>query len=106
MALRPLTMSLTVFIRPESRDDFLQALQELLACAQREPGCLLLHAAESRDEAGTFVLLMRWRDEDEYLFQILQRDYFQRYIRRTEPMYAAPAVLAGLESIDPRCSEA
>jgi quinol monooxygenase YgiN len=101
MALRPLTMSLTVFIKPECREDFLQSLRELLVCARREPGCILLQAGESTDEPGTITLFMRWRDEDEYIFQILQRDYFQRYIKRSEAAYAIPAVVTGFEAIDP-----
>jgi quinol monooxygenase YgiN len=97
----PFTMVVTLFIRPECRDEYLAILREVLVPAREEPGCVFIYANEASDEPGRIVLFERWRDLDEYTDEILQRDYFQRYLALSEAMYAAPRVAVGLNPIEP-----
>lgn len=94
-------MQVTLTIRPESREEYLAALREVLVPARREPSCVFLHANESVDEPGKIVLLERWRDSDEYVGQVLQREYFRKYLELSENAYAAPRVVVMLDPIEP-----
>lgn len=98
---RPFTMLVTLFIKEESRDEYLEALHEVLPRARQEPGCLFLHANEAVEEPGRIILFEHWRDQDEYVNEILERDYFKRYLAASESMYAAPRVVLQLDPIDP-----
>jgi quinol monooxygenase YgiN len=91
----------TLFIKPEYREEYLEALREVLPQARREPGCVSLRAHEVVDEPGTIVLLEDWRDQDEYTQEVLQRDYFQRYLKLSRAMYAKPNVVTFLHPIAP-----
>ncbi|MFD6157437.1 putative quinol monooxygenase [Nocardia sp. NPDC060256] len=92
---------MTLTIKPESRTEFLAALRAVLVPARSEPGCVCLYANESVDEPGKFVLHERWRDMDEYVNEVLQRDYFQQYLNLSENAYAAPRVVVMLNPIEP-----
>jgi quinol monooxygenase YgiN len=98
---QPLTMNVTLFIKPECREEFLVALRDVLTPARQEPACIYLYATEAMNEPGRIVLFERWRDQDEYITDILQRDYFQRYLKISEGAYAAPRIVVGLTPIEP-----
>ena len=94
-------MLVNLFIKQECREEYLRALHEVLPAARREPACLFLYANEAVDEPGRIVLFEHWRDQDEYVNEILARDYFKRYLAASENVYAAPRVVVQLDPIDP-----
>jgi quinol monooxygenase YgiN len=94
------TLQVTMFIKPELRDEYLAALREFLILARQEPGCIFLYASEAADERGKIVVFERFRDPDEFN-EILQRDYSQRYLKLSEAAYAAPRVIVRLDPIEP-----
>ena len=96
----PITAMVTLYIAPEHREAFLEALHGLLPQARQEPGCHFVHAHEVADEPGTFVLLEHWRDLEEYRDEVLQKDYFTAYLAASEAMYAKPRVITMLNPID------
>ncbi|HWG26789.1 putative quinol monooxygenase [Actinospica sp.] len=95
----PITAMLMLYIRPECREAFIEAVGEVLLQAREEPGCLFLHAQEVVDEPGTFVLLERWRDLEEYRDVVLQQEYFKSYLELSESMYAKPRVVTVLNPV-------
>jgi quinol monooxygenase YgiN len=46
-----------------------------------------------------FVLSERWRNGNEYLNEILQLPFYQRYLERSETFYVAPRAVLVLTSI-------
>jgi quinol monooxygenase YgiN len=97
----PFTMLVTLFIKPECREEYLEALHEVLPPARAEPACVSLRVHEVLGEPGTIVLVEDWRDRDEYVQEVMRRDYFQRYLKLSEPMYAKPRVVTLLCPIAP-----
>ena len=96
---KPFTVLVTLFIKPDCREEYLEALRAVLPQSRSEPGCISLRAHEMTGEPGTIVLLEDWRDEDEYTQEVMQRDYFQRYLKLSETMYAKPRVVTFLRPI-------
>ncbi len=81
---KELMMSNTLMIQPEYREEFLMELREI---------------GEVADQPGMFVLSERWRNGNEYLNEVLQLPFYQRYLERSEPFYAAPRAVLVLTSI-------
>jgi len=94
--LVPLFMNVTLTIRPECRESFLAALNEVLPPARAEPGCLFLHAGQSATDPDVFVLSEGWRDLAEYRDVVLRKPYFQTYLQISENAYARPRVVTPL----------
>ena len=97
---KALTLQVTMFIKPELRDEYLAAQREFLVLARQEPACIFLYASEAADERGTIVVFERWRDPDGFN-EMLQRDYAQRYMKLGESAYAAPRLIVRLDPIEP-----
>ena len=85
-----LMMSNTLTIKPEHREEYLTELQEVISQARRLEACISLEVGELINQPGTFVLSERWRSGNEYLNEILRLPFYQRYLERSEPFYAAP----------------
>ena len=98
--MRPFTMLVVLTIKPGRRAEFVVALREVLPRALGEPACVFLHATESVDEPGRFVLFESWRDRDEYRNEVLRRDYFRRYLAVSEALYAAPRQVTLLDPVE------
>ena len=96
-----LMMSVTLVIAPEHREQYLDELRDVLPSARREPACLSLEVGEMADRPGTFVLSERWRSGNEYVHHVLPLPYFQRYLERTEPLYAVPRTVIVLTPVAP-----
>jgi quinol monooxygenase YgiN len=94
-----LMMCNTLMIKKEYRDEYLTELRRVLPLARRLPACLSLEVGEVAGQPGTFVLSERWRSGAEYVNEILQLDFYQRYLKRTEPHYAAPRSVSVLQSV-------
>jgi quinol monooxygenase YgiN len=94
-----LMMNNTLMIKPEHREEFLMELREILPQAHRLEACISLEVGEVADRRGMFVLSERWRNGNEYLNQILQLPFYQRYLERSEPFYAAPRAVLVLTSV-------
>ena len=94
-----LMMSNTLVIKPEHRQEYLDELREILPQARRLDACISLEAGEVADRPGTFVLSERWRSGTEYLNEVLQLPFYQRYLERSEPFYAAPRAVVVLTSV-------
>jgi quinol monooxygenase YgiN len=69
----------------------------VLPRAQAEDACLHLDAARTVADPTVFVLWDGWRDLVEYRDVVLQKDYFQEYLRISEGYYATPRVVTVLE---------
>lgn len=94
-----LVMCNTLMIKEECRNEYLTELRRVLPLARRLPACLSLEVGEVAGKPGTFVLFERWRSGAEYVNEILQLDFYQRYLERTEPHYAAPRSVSVLQSL-------
>ena len=77
-----LMMCNTLVIKPEHREEYLEELRRVLTPARALPACLSLEVGEVVDRPGTFVLSERWRSGEEYVNEILQLDFYQRYLER------------------------
>ena len=96
---KELMMSNTLMIQPEYREEFLMELREILPQACRLEACISLEVGEVADKPGMFVLSERWRNGNEYLNEILQLPFYQRYLERSQPFYAAPRAVLVLTPI-------
>jgi quinol monooxygenase YgiN len=96
---KELMMNNTLTIKPEYREEYLRELREILPQARRLEACISLEVGEVADQPGTFVLSERWRNGNEYLNEILQLPFYQRYLERSEPFYAAPRAVLVLMSV-------
>jgi quinol monooxygenase YgiN len=47
-------------VQPQKRDEFVAALQVVVAASRAESGCLAYDAAESSEVANQFVIVERW----------------------------------------------
>ena len=94
-----LMMSNTLVIAPEHRDEYLEELRLVLAPARQLEACLSLEVGEVGDQPGTFVLSERWRSGREYVEEVLALPFYQRYLERSEPFYAAPRSVLVLTSV-------
>jgi quinol monooxygenase YgiN len=61
--------------------------------------CLHLNVGRMVVDPTVFVLWERWRDLVEYRDVVLQKDYFQEYLRVSEDCYARPRVVTLLEPV-------
>jgi quinol monooxygenase YgiN len=96
----PLKMVNTLTIAPERREEYLSALAEILPQARAQSTCVYLEVGEVVGRPGTFVLNELWRDGRVFVAEILSLPFYQRYIERCEPLYAAPRTVLVLEPID------
>ena len=96
---KELMMNNTFMIKPEHREEYLMELREILPQARCLEACISLEVGEVTDRPGMFVLSERWRNGKEYLNEILQLPFYQRYLERSEPFYAAPRVVLVLTSV-------
>lgn len=94
-----LMMSNTLVIAPEHREEYLDELRRVLAPARELDACLSLEVGEVVDAPGTFVLSERWRSGAEYVGEVLRLPFYQRYLQRSEPFYAAPRSVTVLTSV-------
>ena len=62
----------------------------MLPLARMLAGCVFLEVGESVESPGTFVLIERWRNGEEYVNEYLALPFYQEYLLKTEQMYAAP----------------
>jgi len=92
----PLFINVTLTIKPERLEEYLSALREVLPAARAEPDCIYLHVGQSMNEPGVFVLSEGWRDLVEYRDKILQKPYFQAYLKISEGTYARPRIIVPL----------
>ena len=88
---KELMMSNTLMIQPEYREDFLMELREILPQARRLEVCISLEVGEVTDQTGMFVLSERWRNGNEYLNEILQLPFYQRYLERSRTILRSSA---------------
>jgi quinol monooxygenase YgiN len=58
--------------------------------ARAEPTCRYLYVYESTEDPNTIVLVESWADLPTYRDEVLNREYFRKYLAATEAMYAMP----------------
>lgn len=97
----PVFGTVTLTIRPESRETFLAALREVLPHARAEATCLYLHAGQSVADPDAFMLSEGWSDIEEYRNVVLGRPYFQKYLQISEGAYAKDRAVVVLTPIEP-----
>jgi quinol monooxygenase YgiN len=93
----PLFMTVTLTIRPERLDAFAAALTDVLPRARAEESCLHLDVGRTVTDPTVFVLWEVWRDLVEYRDVVLQKAYYQEYLRISEGSYARPRAVTLLE---------
>lgn len=96
----PLRMVNTLKIALDGREKFLAALTEVLPQARGQETCVYLEVGEVVGEPGTFVLNELWLNGRLFVEEILLMPFYQRYIERCEPLYAAPRTVRVLSPID------
>lgn len=94
-----LVMSNTLVVGIEDRDEYLELLREILPQARELEACLFLEAGEVVDSPGTFVLSERWRSGTEYVGEVLALPFYQKYLERSEPLYAEPRSVVVLQTV-------
>ncbi len=94
-------MNVTLTIRPERREEFLDAMREVLPHARGEEACIYLNVGQSLEDPNVFINSECWRDLAEYRDEILKKDYFRRYLDISEAAYAEPRVVVALNPIEP-----
>lgn len=102
---QPFSMNVTLTIRPERREVFLDALREVLPHARGEEACVYLNVGQSLEDPNVFINSEAWRDLDEYRDEILNKEYFRRYLEISEAAYAVPRVVVLLSPIEPAAGE-
>lgn len=102
---RPFSMNVTPTIRPERREEFLDAMREVLPQARGEEARVYLNVGQSLEDPDVFISSEAWRDLDEYRDEILNKGYFRRYLGVSEAAYAAPRVVVLLDPIEPAAGE-
>ena len=96
----PLFMNVTLTISPQRLEQFLAALRDVLPAARAEPTCIYVHAGRSVTDPNVFILSEGWRDLVEYRDVILQKPYYQAYLRVSESAYAKPRVTQPLTPVE------
>jgi quinol monooxygenase YgiN len=86
------TTLLTVIVKDGHGARYLAALTALLPDARRAPGCLFLHATESVEVPGVFLLFGSWRDPAAY------RAFRLRHAR-SESLLLGPGVTDALATV-------
>ena len=87
---QPFVIEVRLFLKPECKDDYLKALNDVIEPARAEPSCRFLRAYESAEDPNMIVLLESWADFPTFSEEVLNRDFYQRYIAASESMYSAP----------------
>jgi quinol monooxygenase YgiN len=90
---------LTFSIDPARRVDYLVALAEVLVPARQEPANVFLHTTEFAGAPGRFVFLEKWRDQDEFVNEIQQRDYYLHYVATAWPLLLGPPEITRLNPV-------
>ena len=93
----PLFLAVTLTIRPDRLDPFVDALHKVLPPARAEEACLFLNVGRSVADPTVFVLWEGWRDLVEFREIVLQKDYYREYVRASEDAYAEPRVVTVLD---------
>ena len=94
-----LMMNNTLIIDAAHREEYLRELREVLPQARRLDACISLEVGEVVDRPGVFILSERWRNGNEYAKEILQLPFYQKYLQRSEPFYAAPRTVVALRAV-------
>ncbi|MGM9904506.1 hypothetical protein A5844_000608 [Enterococcus sp. 10A9_DIV0425] len=58
-----IVINATFIIKEEKRNEFLAAINELIAATKQEDGCLYYQLYESTNQENEFVMIENWRDE-------------------------------------------
>jgi hypothetical protein len=93
------TLQVTMFIKPELRDEYLPAQREFLVLATGA-GLHLPVRKRSGRRTRNVIVFECWRGPDEFN-GMLQRDYARRYMKLGKSAHAAPRVVVRLDPIEP-----
>jgi quinol monooxygenase YgiN len=62
-------------VRPEKRDEFIQAMTDLTARARRAPGCVAAHFYADSEDPNAFTLVEEWRRRRDLDRHLRSRDF-------------------------------
>lgn len=91
--------TVTLPIKPEQREQFLQATSALLAKGVHETGCLAYHCYEDPSTPSTFLVLSEWRSAAT-LKAHQQQPYALAYFSQLAAWLREPATVRVLETIN------
>ena len=86
----PLSFNITLTIKSECIDEYLQALAEVLPAARAEKTCVYLNVGQSVDDPRVFVLSEHWQDRDDFINRVLATPHYQKYTAISQGLYAEP----------------
>jgi quinol monooxygenase YgiN len=87
---KPFAIHVTLYIRPECREEYRAALAKVIDQARALPECRYLYVYETADDPDTIQLVESWSDWDTFENDVLGLDFYQEYIAASESMYSAP----------------
>jgi len=58
---RVMAATIRMQVRPEKRDEFIQAMTDLTTRARRAPGCVTAHFYSDSEDSNAFTLIEKWR---------------------------------------------
>jgi autoinducer 2-degrading protein len=98
----PLVLFVTVEIKPEQRDRFLQVIEDDATCSVRdEPGCLRFEVLQDEQDQNTYYFCEVYRDTAA-LDAHQQMPHFQRWREASEHVLASPAKRIRAAKLFPR----
>jgi quinol monooxygenase YgiN len=87
---QPFAIHVTLRIRPECREEYREALDEVIDQARALPQCRYLYVFEASGDPDTIELVESWSDRETFEKEILALDFYRKYAVLSEAMYAAP----------------
>ncbi|GAB7340880.1 hypothetical protein MBLNU457_7235t1 [Dothideomycetes sp. NU457] len=85
------SLQITVHIKPENVERFLQEFNPIFELVIREPECVLFEVFQSPEDPGTLSWVENWSESPEWFFEHqLPKAYYKPYLEATEPMFIAP----------------
>src|SRR5262245_53204247 len=58
---RVMAATVRMRVRPEKREEFIQAMTDLITRARRAPGCVAVHFYADSEDSNAFTLIEEWR---------------------------------------------
>ena len=84
-------VSVTVFVRPEFVDAFVEATTDNAVNTRREPGNLRFDVAQGEDDPGRFLLYEAYREKGDFAAH-QQTEHYLRWKEKVAPWMAQPRV--------------
>ncbi|KAL4994061.1 hypothetical protein BDV10DRAFT_177598 [Aspergillus recurvatus] len=89
-----LSLQVTVFIAEENVPRFFEAFLPAYEKVTAEPECTFFEVYQSLENPGELSWVENWSQSLDWLKEVqLKKEYYEEYIRVTEPMFVKPRVI-------------